>query len=78
MEFLLIIIALVLGVLFSFNIKSTAAILCRIAGGFAFLLVYNSVAPHIGLPPVGINIISSAICGILGVPGGLLLICLNL
>ena len=78
MEFLLIIIALVLGVLFTLNIKSTAAILCRIAGGFAFLLIYNSVAPHLNLPPIGINIISSAICGILGVPGGLLLVCLNL
>ncbi|MBE7034270.1 MAG: hypothetical protein E7406_08610 [Ruminococcaceae bacterium] len=78
MEFLLIIIALVLGAVFSFNAKSTAAILCKVAGGFAFLLIYNSIAPRIGLPSVGINIISSAVCGILGVPGGLLLICLNL
>ena len=78
MEFLLIIIAIILTVVLSFNIKSTAAILCRIIGGFAFLLIYNSIAPHLGLPSVGINIISSAICGILGIPGGLLLLCLNL
>lgn len=78
MEFLLIIIALALGVVFFLNIKSAASFLCRTVGGFAFLLVYNSIAPQIGMPLLGANLFSASICGMLGVPGGLLLICLNL
>ena len=78
MEFLLIIFAIALGVLFFLNIKSAALILCKIVGGFSFLLIYNAIAPQIGLPLPGANLLSASICGILGLPGGLLLLCLNL
>lgn len=71
-----IILGIILTVLFFLHIKSTADILCRIIGGFAFLYIYNSVA--YGLPLLGINVISAAVCGILGLPGLGLLICLGL
>ncbi len=78
MGFLLIVFAIALGVVFFLNIKSSALILCKVAGGFIFLLIYNSIAPRIGMPVLGANLLSASICGILGVPGGLLLLCLNL
>ncbi len=71
-----IILGIILTVLFFLHIKSAADILCRIIGGFAFLYIYNSVA--YGLPLLGINVISAAVCGILGLPGLGLLICLGL
>ena len=74
MELFLIVIAIVLGVVFFLNMKSTALILCRIVGGFLFLLIYNSLP----LPTVGINLVTAAVCGVLEVPGWLLLLCLNL
>lgn len=69
------ILGLVLTVLFFLNIKSAADILCRIAGGFALLIIYNSLAPMLSLTAVGINAASALICGIMGFPGGLLLLC---
>ena len=74
MEFLLIIIAVVLGGVFFLNMKRTALILCRIVGGFLFLLLYNALP----LPSVGINLVTAAVCGVLEIPGWLLLLCLNL
>lgn len=78
MEILLIMLGAVLTVLFFLHIKSAADLLCRIVGGFAFLIIYNSVAPIVSLPTLGINAISAALCGILGLPGGAMLILLNL
>lgn len=78
MEILLIILGAVLTVLFFLHIKSAADLLCRIVGGFAFLIIYNSAAPFIFLPALGINAISAVLCGILGLPGGAMLILLNI
>lgn len=78
MEILLIILGAVLTVLFFLHIKSAADLLCRIVGGFAFLIIYNSAAPFISLPALGINAISAVLCGILGLPGGAMLILLNI
>jgi len=78
MEFLFVLLGILLGVLFFLNIKSTATILCRIVGGFAFLIIYDTIAQSIGLPILGTNLFSASVCGILGLPGGLLLLCLNL
>lgn len=75
MDFLLIILGLVLSVLFFVNIKSAADILCRIVGGFGLLIIYNMAAPALSFAPVGINIFSAFICGIMGLPGGMLLVC---
>lgn len=75
MEFLLIILGFILTVLFFLNIKSAADILCRIAGGFALLIFYNMCAPVLSLAAVGVNIFSALICGTLGIPGGILLVC---
>lgn len=78
MEILLIILGIVLTVLFFLHIKSAADLLCRIVGGFAFLIIYNSVAPYISLPALGINLVSAILCGILGLPGGAMMVLLNL
>lgn len=78
MNILLIVLGVVLTVLFFLHIKSAADLLCRIVGGFAFLIIYNSVAPFVSLPVLGINLVSAALCGILGLPGGAMLILLNL
>ena len=76
MKILLTVAAIVVAVIYSVNINRAAKVLCRVAGGFAFLYIYNSVA--YGLPLLGINVISAAVCGILGLPGLGLLICLGL
>ena len=76
MEILYIILGVVLTVLFFLNIKNAADILCRTAGGIGMLILYNTVFPS--LPIAGINLVSGSIAGFLGLPGGLLLICLGL
>ncbi len=76
MTVIYIILGAILTAVFFLNIKTAASLLCRIAGGFAFLYIYNSVA--YGLPLLGINVISATVCGILGLPGLGLLICLGL
>ena len=78
MKLLIIALGFILTILFFLNIKSAADILCRIAGGFAILLLYNSLAPSLPFTAVGINAVSAFICGICGIPGGLLLVALNL
>ena len=78
MTVIYIILGTILTVLFFLHIKSAADLLCRIVGGFAFLIIYNSVAPLISLPALGINLVSATLCGILGLPGGAALILLNL
>ena len=75
MNTLTIILGVILATLFFINIKNAADVLCRIVGGFAFLLLYNMTAPVFTLQSVGINLISSLVAGILGLPGGLLLVC---
>ena len=76
MEILYIILGVVLTVLFFLNIKNAADLLCRIIGGVSLLIIYNTVF-H-GLPAVGINLISGTVAGLLGLPGGLLIILLGL
>lgn len=74
MNMVLIIMGTVLAVLFFLNIKSAADVLCRTVGGFVILLLYNAVAMSLSVPPVGINLISALLTGLLGLPGGALLI----
>ena len=76
MEILYIILCVVLTALFFLNIKNAAEVLCRIIGGVSVLIIYNTVFPT--APWAGINLISAGIVGLLGLPGGLLLICLGL
>lgn len=76
MEILYIILGVVLTVLFFLNIKNAAGILCRTVGGVVTLILYSSVFP--ALPIIGINIVSGAIVGMLGLPGGLLIFCLGM
>ena len=71
-----IISGILLTVLFFLNIKNAAEFLCRIIGGFFFLYIYNTVAPMLTLPLLGINVISATVSGLLGLPGSLLLLCL--
>ena len=78
MKILLIIAAVCIAVLYSSNIKTASSVFCRITSGFLFLFIYNTVAPGFALPSLAVNVISAAICGVLGLPGGVLLLCLNL
>lgn len=78
LDYLLIFLGIILCVLFFLNIKSAANILCRIVGGFLFLILYNTVAPMVSLSTVGVNIITAAVCGFLEIFGVLLLILLNI
>ena len=78
MNTLTIILGIVLVILFFLNIKNAADVLCRIVGGFAFLLLYNMIAPVFSLQGVGINLISSLVAGVMGLPGGVLLVCASL
>jgi len=75
LNIVLIILGVILTVLFFLNVKNAADILCRIIGGFAVLLIYNRFAGVFSLETTGINLISSFIAGILGLPGGILLFC---
>ena len=78
LNYLLFFLGIVLSVLFFLNIKSAANILCRIVGGFLFLIIYSTAAPMISLAPIGTNIVTAAICGLLEIPGFLLLLALNI
>ena len=78
LDFLLPGLGAVLCILFFLNIKSAANILCRIVGGFLFLIIYNTAAPMLSLAPIGANLITAAICGVLEVFGFLLLCILNI
>ncbi len=73
MTVIYIILGILLTVLFFLNIKSAADILCRIIGGFCFLYIYNMVTVHFLPETIGINIISATICGLLGLPGSIML-----
>lgn len=73
-----IILGIILTALFFLNIKNAADILCRIIGGFAILLIYNTVASHFHIPFLGINPVTVLVTGLLGIPGGALLVCLGL
>ena len=75
MTVIYIILGIVLTVLFFLNIKNAADILCRIVGGMGILIVYNTVMTS--STQVGINLVSAIIVGLLGLPGGLLLLCLT-
>ncbi len=75
MEILYIILGVVLVVLFFLNIRSAADILCRTVGGIGALIIYNTVFS--AFSSVGVNLISGFTVGLLGLPGGLLIICLE-
>ena len=75
MNVLYIIMGLLLTVLFFINMKTASDILCRIIGGFSALFVYNTIASFVSLTLIGVNLASALVCAILGIPGGLLLIC---
>lgn len=72
---LIIVLGVLLTAVFFLHIKSAADILCRIIGGFSLLLIYNAAALHFSVPAVGINLFSAITAGLLGLPGGVLLIC---
>ena len=77
MTVIYIILGIVLTLLLFLNIKNAADFLCRIISGFVALIIYNTVAPTLSIPLLGINIISAAVIGLLGLPGGLLILCLR-
>lgn len=74
MDMLFIILGAILVLLFFLYIKNAAEILCRIVGGFSLLIIYNALAMKFSIPVVGINLFSSLTTGLLGAPGGALLI----
>ena len=74
MNLLIVFLGGLLLILFFSNIKKAANILCRIIGGAFFLMLYNRLIPFIPLPLLGVNLISSAVCGMLGICGWVLLI----
>lgn len=76
MTVLYIILGIILTALLFLNIKNAADILCRIVGGFAMLVIFNVIAPHLTLPLIGINPVTVLTAGFLGLPGGILLISL--
>ncbi len=78
LNYLLFFPGILLCVLFFINIKSAANILCRIVGGFLFLILYNTAAPIISLAPIGANIITAALCGTLEIFGFIFLFILNI
>jgi len=78
MNYLIGLSGILLLTLFFFNIKKAVDILCRIIGGAFFLIFYNNLVPFIPLPLLGVNLISSTVCGVLGVGGWILLICCRL
>lgn len=69
MNIILTILGVVLLILFFLNIKSAADILCRIVGGFVLLFIFNYIAAFFSIETVGVNFLSSAISGLLGIPG---------
>ena len=75
MEILYIILGVVLVVLFFLNIRSAADILCRTVSGIGALIIYNTVFSAFSC--VGVNLISGLVVGLLGLPGGLLIILLG-
>lgn len=77
LDYLFIFLGIILCVLFFLNIKSAANILCRIVGGFLFLILYNTIAPMASLSTVGVNLATATVCGFLDVSGAVLLILLT-
>ncbi len=78
MTVLYIILGILLTGLFFLNIKNAAEFICRIIGGVVMLIIYNSVASFLHLPLLGINLITVLAVGFLGLPGGVLMVCLSL
>lgn len=73
MNTLFIMLGAVLALIFFLNIKPAAEVLCRIVCGFAVLLCYNMAAAPLSWVPIGINLVSSFIVGVFGLPGGMML-----
>lgn len=76
MDVLLITGGVLLLALFCMNMHTAADVLCRIICGFGALLLYNSAAALASAPIIGVNLITALILGILGLPGGILLLCM--
>ena len=74
MNTLSIMLGAVLVLVFFLNIKPAAEVLYRIICGFAVLLCYNMAAAPLSWIPIGINLISSLIVGVFGLPGGMMLL----
>lgn len=71
------ILGIVLCILFFLNIDNAAQLLCKIAGSFAALFLYNAVSSYLSLPAVGVNFITALTCAVLNLPGGILLLLLS-
>ncbi len=78
LNFLIFFLGIILCTLFFLNMKSAANILCRIVGGFLFLILYNTLAPMLSISTVGVNIVTAAVCGTLEIFGVFLLVLLNI
>ena len=76
MTVIYIILATVLTALLFLKINYAADFLCRIIGGIGVLIIYNTVFPS--FPPIGINLVSGTVVGLLGLPGGIMVLCLGL
>lgn len=61
-----------LTMIFFFNIRAFSEAICRLTAGFAVLILYGPISAFLSLPHVGINLLNSAVIGILGLPGILL------
>ena len=77
MDFVYLLLGLVSAVILLINIKNAADIICRFAGGFILLIIYNTIAAALAFPPIGVNAVSASLCGLLGIPGGLMLVGLS-
>ncbi|POB12119.1 pro-sigmaK processing inhibitor BofA family protein [Sulfobacillus sp. hq2] len=72
-----IVIALLFGALMVYIVVTSLAqpvgwakpVLIRALGGLALLKVYDLAAVHLGWLPIGFNLMSAVVAGILGVPG---------
>ena len=76
MTIVYIILGIVLTAVLFLNIKNATDFLLRIIGGIGVLILYNTVFPT--LPAVGINLVSGTVVGLLGLPGGIMVLCLGL
>ncbi len=74
MTILYIILGILLAAIFFLNIKNAADLIARIIGGMGVLILYNTIfTSH----AAGINLITAAVVGLLGLPGGVLVLCLG-
>ncbi len=75
MTIVYVILGILLAAIFFLNIKNAADLFSRIIGGMGVLIIYNTIFPD---PCAGINLVTAAIVGLLGLPGGIMVLCLGL